>query len=87
MQKIFRNDDMDGACAPYDWEELKTLASRFEKLDFPHRWKNGCTDLGRWTLRAREALKDGGKIDLRNRPPSLTVVFAENQAQRHLDTA
>ena len=42
--------------------------------------------MGAWTLRAREALKAGGKIDLRQgRPGSIEVVFAENQAQRNLD--
>jgi hypothetical protein len=38
-------------------------------------------------LKARQALSTpGGKIDLRSDvPPSVRVVFAENQAQRRLD--
>lgn len=39
-----------------------------------------------WTLKARDALKAGGKVDLRNGlPPSVSIVFAENQTQRNLD--
>ena len=50
---------------------------------------DGQTDvrrLGRWTLAARTALKTGGKVNLRvGLPASVTVVFAENQAQRNMD--
>jgi len=85
MQEIFRESKIDGACDPYDWEELKGKA-RFEELDTPHRWTKGCPHLGQWTLKARQALKTGGKIDLKNGvPASITIVFAENQAQKNLD--
>ena len=85
MQEIFKDDDVEGACASYDWEELKGQA-RFEMLGTPHRWKSGCPDLGKWTLKARETLKAGGKIDLRNGVPnSVKVVVAENTARRNLD--
>jgi hypothetical protein len=41
---------------------------------------------GQWILSTRTALKTGGAIDLRNGlPPSVTVVFAENQSQRNLE--
>ncbi len=85
MQEIFRESKIDGACEPYDWEELKGKA-RFEELDVPHRWAKGCPHLGQWTLKARQALKTGGKIDLKNDvPASISIVFAENQAQKNLD--
>ena len=86
MQKIFKDRTVDGGCPPCDWNALTGQAQAFEKLDFPHRWSKGCPDLGRWTLTARNALKTGGKVDLRSGlPPSVTVVFAENQAQKNLE--
>lgn len=86
MQKIFRDSDVDGACPPYDWDELKGKAQKFEQLDVPHRWSKGCPHLGQWTLKAREALKSGGKIDLKNGvPTSVSIVFAENVARRNLE--
>lgn len=86
MQKIFPGKTFVGSSPVYDWGELTTVAQAFEQLDAPHRWKTGCPLLGAWTLKAREALKAGGKVDLRSGlPPSMTVVFAENQAQKALD--
>jgi DNA helicase-2/ATP-dependent DNA helicase PcrA len=78
MQDIFRDARTDSAS--YDWNELKREAHAFEELDFPHRWTDGCPQLGKWTLGARETLSRGGRIDLKSSlPPSITVVFAENQ--------
>jgi len=58
----------------------------FERLDYPHRWKDGSPELGQWILRAREALASGERIDLRNDvPPSVSVVFGDNQAEQRLD--
>lgn len=86
MQEIFKDRTIDDACPPYDWNELKGKAQAFVELDVPHRWSRGCPNLGQWTLKARAALKVGGKVDLRSGlPPSVTIVFAENQAQRNLD--
>ena len=86
MQKIFGDRRIDGACPPWDWAELTGHSQAFECLDTPHRWASGCPDLGRWTLKMREALKAGGKVDLRNGlPPSVSVVVAENQAKRNLE--
>ncbi len=86
MQRIYKDSALSGSCPTHDWATLAAQAQAFEQLDMPHRWSGGCTDLGRWTLRARATLKDGGKIDLRgNLPPSVTVVFAENQARRNLE--
>jgi hypothetical protein len=86
MQKIFRERAHVSRCPPCDWDELTRQAQAFEQLDFPHRWSSGCPHLGRWTLAARSALKTGAAIDLRHGlPPSVTVVFAENQARRNLE--
>jgi DNA helicase-2/ATP-dependent DNA helicase PcrA len=86
MQKIFKDRACVSACPPCDWDELTRQAQAFEQLDFPHRWTSGCPKLGQWTLAARSALKSGAAIDLRNGlPPSVTVVFAENQSQRNLE--
>jgi hypothetical protein len=85
MQKIFKERAQVSTCPPCDWDALTRQAQVFEQLDFPHRWSSGCPHLGRWTLAARSALKSGAAIDLRDGlPPSVTVVFAENQAQRNL---
>jgi UvrD-like helicase family protein len=67
------------------WQSLQSQADVFEALDYPHRWKNvGAEALGEWILQARATLRDGGQINLRARlPPGLSVVFADNTAQRH----
>lgn len=85
MQKIFRETNLPGANPPYDWKQLCTTAETTAELDHPHRWDDGCPQLGAWTLWARTALKAGNKIDLRHTPPSVRVVYAENQAQKILD--
>ena len=86
MQKIFKERARVSTCAPCDWDGLTRQAYAFEQLDFPHRWTNGCPQLGQWTLAARTALKTGGSIDLRNGlPPSVTILFAENQSQRNFE--
>ena len=86
MQKIFREKSFVDSSPAYDWVEFTGEAQAFEQLDTPHRWASGCPELGKWTLRARELLKAGQPIDLRSGlPPSINVVFAENQAQRNLD--
>lgn len=83
MQAIFSDKTMEGGCPPWEWEDLKASAQSCDQLDYPHRWTKGCPQLGNWTLRARQILKEGGAIDLRsNVPPSVAIVFAENQAQR-----
>jgi UvrD/REP helicase N-terminal domain len=85
MQKIFKDRTEAGACTPCDWNDLTRRAHAFEELDIPHRWSSGCPELGRWTLTVRNALKNGGMVDLRQQlPPSLEIVFAENQAPRRM---
>jgi UvrD-like helicase C-terminal domain/UvrD/REP helicase N-terminal domain len=88
MQKIFRDKKAVPGCrAAYDWGDLTRQAQMFEQLDTPHRWNTGCRELGAWTLRARQTLATpGGKIDLRtDLPPSVSIIFAENQAAANLD--
>jgi UvrD/REP helicase N-terminal domain len=81
MQDIFKGAPVEGAGRPYEWDELKRRARASEELGIPHRWSSGCPDLGQWTLKAREVLKAGGKVDVCNGiPPSVQVVFAENLA-------
>ena len=86
MQKIFKDAAVVGSSPACDWAELAGHAQAFEQLDTPHRWASGCPDLGRWTLKAREALKAGGRVDLRSGlPRSVEIVFAENQTTRNLE--
>jgi UvrD-like helicase C-terminal domain/AAA domain len=85
MQNIFKDNALDSN-AGCDWNELTEQAHAFEQLDTPHRWTSGSPDLGRWTLKARDTLKSGGKLDLRsNLPASVSIVYAENRAQRNLN--
>jgi len=78
MQRIFK--DADAAF----WDELVSSSDVVESLDYPHRWDKGCPRLGAWTLKAREDLKAGRKVDLRTAPSSVVVVQAENIAETRL---
>ena len=85
MQRVFRDEPLDGAAPAYEWGELAGQADLAEELDVPHRWSGSCPELGQWTLAARSALKEGGTIDLRgDLPSSVTVLSTANQAHRHL---
>ena len=65
------------------WEELKRDADIYEELDEPHRWADGSDSLGRWILEARDALREGGKVNLRHSlPPSVSVIVAENRSPK-----
>jgi DNA helicase-2/ATP-dependent DNA helicase PcrA len=86
MQKVFKDKAEDGGGVPWGWKDLAGRAQAFEQLDVPHRWAKGCPHLGQWTLKAREALKTGGRVDLRSGvPPSVSIIFAENQAHKNFD--
>ena len=86
VQRIFRPKIPKGSHPPCDWNALRKRADACEELDYPHRWDRGCPQLGRWTLQARELLKSGGVINLRDRlPPSVSVVYAESIAQARTD--
>lgn len=63
------------------WDTLKAAAA-FDELDHPHRWREGSTDLGRWTLVARTELKAGRPIPLTGPAVrGLSIVRANNTAQ------
>jgi hypothetical protein len=86
MQQIYKKQELPGGSSTWTWDGLKGQAHTVDHLDTPHRWKAGCPDLGAWTLKARATLQSGGKIDLRTGlPASVSVVVAENQAQRNLE--
>lgn len=88
MQRIFGDKEIDGACPPCDWNDLKNAAHAFEALDVPHRWKDGSRALGDWTLAARKTLSEGGVIDLTGHlPGGLTVHFADNKGKKYGDYA
>lgn len=86
MQRIYKDNALIGASPPCDWDALTKEANAFAQLGTPHRWRDGCRDLGRWTLTAREALTTGGRVDLRSGlPDSVEVIVAENRAPRYGD--
>jgi DNA helicase-2/ATP-dependent DNA helicase PcrA len=86
MQSIFPIRAYPNGCPPLDWTALTREAQSFEELDFPHRWRDGCPDLGRWILAARTTLRNGGRVDVRNGlPPSVSIVFAANSAYGNLE--
>jgi DNA helicase-2/ATP-dependent DNA helicase PcrA len=63
------------------WEALKD-AGASAKLEFPHRWKNGCLALGEWVLSARTCLENGKQINLTSSlPESLKILVGNNIAQ------
>lgn len=65
------------------WEALKAGAA-CEKLDYPHRWDDGCSELGKWVLAAREQLDKGEPIDLTGTlPPSVRILNGNNTAMQH----
>jgi DNA helicase-2/ATP-dependent DNA helicase PcrA len=64
---------------------FKATADVSESLDVPHRWSGGGEDLGAWILENRARLAAGGKLRLTGAlPRGLSVVFADNTAQRNL---
>lgn len=86
MQKIFPEKPFVGSAPTWTWAGLSGSADAFEKLDTPHRWAKGCPQLGAWTLAAREALKNGKRVDLLSGlPPSVTVIAAESTAHSYMD--
>jgi hypothetical protein len=84
MQHIFGSARQQGGVDAdvARWGELKRAGS-FEELDTPHRWSGGAEPLGAWILECRQALKDGGTVDLTKALPSqVRLIFADNQAPR-----
>lgn len=65
MQRIYKDVALPGGQPPADWARFAQSAGAFEELDTPHRWRDGCRELGAWTLEARRTLRAGGRLDLR----------------------
>ncbi|MCG7862020.1 MAG: UvrD-helicase domain-containing protein [Candidatus Thiodiazotropha endolucinida] len=62
------------------WNFLKN-DSEFGELKTPHRWKDTNYDLGTWILGARESLKNGHALNLKEHlPVGVNVQFAENNS-------
>lgn len=63
------------------WEALKAQGAH-AVLGFPHRWKTGSLELGKWVLEARTALLNGQPVVIPTpRPAGLNVIVANNQAK------
>ena len=82
MQRIYGGGSRAAAEADRArWEQMKSDGV-YAELDYPHRWRDGSPELGRWILDARRALRDGSQIDLTGPlPDGLQVLYAENTAQ------
>ena len=85
LQAIFAGgaakSDKAMAAALTRWESLKASAA-FDELDYPHRWRDGSPELGRWILEARMALKAGHPVSLVGPPVrGLKVIRANNTAR------
>lgn len=75
-----RGQNDKAAVALARWNTLKDQAE-FGELETPHRWKKSNPDLGKWILTARESLKVGQSINLKNcLPRGVKVKFAENES-------
>jgi DNA helicase-2/ATP-dependent DNA helicase PcrA len=79
LQRIYRAKSASEERAAVErWNTLKREAC-CEKLSFPHRWQDGCPELGKWILEARERLEGAQPIDLSRRwPASLQIITADN---------
>ena len=63
------------------WEAFKADGAS-EKLETPHRWRDGCPVLGEWILSARTCLENGQPINLTGTlPQSLRILAGNNTAQ------
>lgn len=82
MQHIYKEDAVEGSAPPCDWSSIVGQADTFAELATPHRWSSGCSELGAWTLAARQTLKAGQRLDLtKDLPSSVTVAIGENISQ------
>lgn len=64
---------------------FRAAADVSEPLNVPHRWSGGGEDLGAWILENRARLAADGKLRLTGAlPRGLSVVIADNTAQRNL---
>lgn len=84
MQSIYQTNAKEAGCHRTRWEQLVANAVH-DELDHPHRWtkdEDGCAELGKWVLSARQSLLANEKLDLTsNLPPSVKVIIAENTSR------
>lgn len=79
MQAIYAEPTVDTSWNR--WDKLCARAGMAVKLNTPHRWIATNPEMGEWILRAREALKSGGVIDLRKGLPEGVAVYrADNKS-------
>lgn len=83
MQSIYESNARAAERHRERWQQLVHQATH-DELDTPHRWMRddeGCSELGRWILTAREHLLANQPIDLTKPiPPTVQVIFADNTA-------
>lgn len=82
-QAIYGKTNAERVAHRARWQSLRERATRYEPLEFPHRWADGSRALGDWVLAARAALEAGTPIDLRgDLPQGLRLVLATNDGNR-----
>jgi DNA helicase-2/ATP-dependent DNA helicase PcrA len=90
LQRIYTGKTLkDSKADAVRWEALRAQGVH-AVLDYPHRWKSGSIELGKWVLSARTALMKGHPIIVpAKRPSGLNIIVADNQAktrgQLHFD--
>ena len=84
LQRIYdARSELEARRGRERWEAIRA-AEVCEKLDSPHRWKDGCPELGQWILYARTCLENEEPIDLTsNRPASVRVLTGNNLCRAH----
>lgn len=82
LQRIYgAKTDKAARIARELWEAFKAGGTS-EKLETPHRWRDGCPALGEWILLARACLENGRPIDLTGAlPKSLRILVGNNTAK------
>lgn len=82
LQRIYgANTDKAARIADENWGAFKAHGV-CEKLETPHRWRDGCPALGEWILSARACLQSGQPIDLSGAlPRSLSIHIGNNTSQ------
>ncbi|MGO6692520.1 ATP-dependent helicase [Rhizobium johnstonii] len=80
MQIIYRKTRKSLREAISQWSATKAVGSS-GRLKTPHRWNDEAPELGRWVLKARDALESGHAIELGPAAvPGLHIIFAENSS-------
>lgn len=86
MQSIYQSNAKAAIQHRARWEKLVADATH-DELDHPHRWTNdaeGCSELGDWVMKARQALLANEQLDLTSGLPlSVKIIRAENTSPVH----